>query len=151
MSWIIERFAALQGWLFESAVLPSLYALGLMDFAEIAFDATEFVLLGLVQIGAIYALLRPLEAWWPAERWTARAAVRTDVLYTFLNRLGLVPIAVYAVLTPLVDTFDAQLRAAGYIPRSLEDFIPALAQSPLAAFCVYLLVLDLADYWRHSL
>ena len=27
----------------------------------------------------------------------------------------------------------------------------ALALSPVAAFCVYLLVLDLADYWRHRL
>jgi sterol desaturase/sphingolipid hydroxylase (fatty acid hydroxylase superfamily) len=151
MSWIVERFAALQGWLFETAVLPSLYALGWMDFAEPAFDATEFVLLGAVQLTAIYLLLRPLEAWWPAERWQDRSAVRTDVLYTFLNRLGLVPIAVYAVLTPVVDAFDAQLRAAGYIPPNLEDLVPLLAQSPLAAFCVYLLVLDLADYWRHRL
>ncbi len=151
MSWVIERFAALQGWLFQSAVLPSLYALGLMDFAELAFDATEFVLLGIVQIMAVYLLLRPLEAWRPAEHWQNRSGVRTDVLYTFLSRVGLVPIAVYAVLTPFVDAFDAQLRAAGYIPRSLEDLIPALAQAPLAAFCVYLLLLDLADYWRHRL
>ncbi|MPZ42280.1 MAG: fatty acid hydroxylase [Betaproteobacteria bacterium] len=151
MSWIVERFVTLQGWLFQSAVLPSLYALGLMDFAEPAFDATEFVLLGLVQIAAVYLLLRPLELWRPAEHWQDRSAVRSDVLYTFLNRVGLVPIAVYAVLTPLVDALDAQLRAAGYIPRGLEDLVPVLAQSPLAAFCVYLLVLDLADYWRHRL
>jgi sterol desaturase/sphingolipid hydroxylase (fatty acid hydroxylase superfamily) len=151
MDWIVQGFATVQGWLFQSAVLPSLYALGLMDFAEPAFDATEFVLLGLAQITAIYVLLRPLEAWWPAERWQTRAAVRTDVLYTFLNRVGLVPIAIYAALTPLVDAFDSELRAAGFIPRNLEDFVPALAQSPFAAFCVYLLVLDLADYWRHRL
>ncbi|MGH8635725.1 MAG: sterol desaturase family protein [Burkholderiales bacterium] len=151
MSWIVEHFASLQGWLFQSAVLPALYGLGFMDFAEPAFDATGFVLLGLVQIAAVYVLLRPLEAWRPAEHWQDRNAVRSDVLYTFLNRVGFVPIAVYAVLTPLVDAFDAQLRAAGYIPRSLEDLVPVLAQSPLAAFCVYLLVLDLADYWRHRL
>jgi sterol desaturase/sphingolipid hydroxylase (fatty acid hydroxylase superfamily) len=151
VSWVIERFVTLQGWLFQSAVLPSLYALGFMDFAELAFDATGFMLLGMIQILAVYLLLRPLEAWRPAELWPTRRAVRTDVLYTFLSRVGLVPIAVYAVLTPLVDAFDAQLRAAGYIPRNLEDFIPVLAQSPLAAFCVYLLVLDFADYWRHRL
>jgi sterol desaturase/sphingolipid hydroxylase (fatty acid hydroxylase superfamily) len=151
MSGITEGFAALQGALFQSLVLPSLYALGLMDLAEPAFDATAFVLLGLVQIVAVYVLLRPLEAWWPVERWSDRRQVRTDVLYTFLNRLGIVPIAIYAVLTPLVDAFDAQLRTWGYIPRNLEDLIPLLALSPLAAFCVYLLVLDLADYWRHRL
>jgi sterol desaturase/sphingolipid hydroxylase (fatty acid hydroxylase superfamily) len=148
---IIEAFAAAQGWLFERAILPSLYALGLMDFAEPAFDATEFVLLGAIQIVLVYLLLRPVEALWPAERWADRAAVRSDVIYTFLNRLGLVPIAVYAILTPLVDAFDAELRAAGYIPRGLEDLVPVLAASPLAAFCAYLLVLDFADYWRHRL
>jgi sterol desaturase/sphingolipid hydroxylase (fatty acid hydroxylase superfamily) len=151
MSGITEGFVALQGVLFQSLVLPSLYALGLMDLAEPAFDATAFVLLGFVQIVAVYVLLRPLEAWRPAERWSDRRQVRTDVLYTFLNRLGIVPIAIYAVLTPLVDAFDAQLRTWGYIPRNLEDLIPLLALSPLAAFCVYLLVLDLADYWRHRL
>jgi sterol desaturase/sphingolipid hydroxylase (fatty acid hydroxylase superfamily) len=151
VSWLVERFAALQGWLFESAVLPSLYALGLMDFADLSFDATEFVLLGAIQITLVYVLLRPLEAWWPAEHWQDRGAVRSDVLYTFLNRLGLVPIAVYAVLTPLVDAFDAQLRAAGYIPLSLEDLVPALGRLPLASFYIYLLALDLADYWRHRL
>ena len=151
MNAIVEAFAAAQGRVFEGAVLPSLYALGLMDFAEPAFDATAFVLLGAIQIVLVYLVLRPLEALWPAERWSDRSAVRSDVLYTFLNRLGLVPIAVYAILTPLVDAFDAELRAAGYIPRGLEDLVPALAASPFAAFCAYLLVLDLADYWRHRL
>ena len=113
MDWIVQGFAAVQGWLFQSAVLPSLYALGLMDFAEPAFDATEFMLLGLVQITAIYVLLRPLEAWWPAERWQTRAAVRTDVLYTFLNRVGLVPIAIYAALTPLVASGNLHERLKG--------------------------------------
>jgi len=151
MNAIVEGFVALQAMIFQGAVLPALFALGLMDFAELAFDATEFVLLGLIQIIAIYVLLRPLEAWVPAERWPDRSAVGTDVLYTFLNRLGVVPIVIYAILTPLVDAFDAELRAIGYIPRALEDFIPVLAASPLAAFCVYLLVLDFADYWRHRL
>jgi len=54
MSGITEGFAALQGALFQSLVLPSLYALGLMDLAEPAFDATAFVLqdANLVHAGA---------------------------------------------------------------------------------------------------
>jgi len=148
---LAEAFGQVQGVLFEHVVLPSLYALGLMDFAEPAFDATAFVLLGLIQIVLVYALLRPLEAWRPAERWSDRRQVRTDVLYTFLSRLGVVPIAIYALLAPVVDRFDGELRALGYIPPNLEDLIPGLAHSPLAAFCAYLLLLDLADYCRHRL
>ena len=151
MSAIVDTFAALHAALFENIVLPTLFALGFMDFAEPAFDATEFVLLGLVQIVAVYLLLRPLEAWFPAERWSDRSGVRTDVLYTLLHRVGLVPIAIYALLTPLIDLVDAQLRTWGYIPPGLESVVPSLADAPLATFLLYLVILDLADYWRHRL
>jgi sterol desaturase/sphingolipid hydroxylase (fatty acid hydroxylase superfamily) len=151
MDAVVEWFTALQALVFERAVLPVLYAIGWMDFSELAFDATEFVLLGIVQIVAVFLLLRPLEAWRPAEDWTQRTSVRTDVLYTMLNRLGIVPIATYAVLTPVLDALEAQLRLMGYIPWGLEDLIPGLAGSVAATFLVYLLVLDLADYWRHRL
>ena len=151
MTALLEAFTALQAAVFQQAVLPALYALGSMDLAEPAFDATEYVLVGLLQIGLVYVLLRPLEAWVPAERWKDRSGVRPDVLYTFLNRVGVVPIAIYALLTPPFDALDAQLRLMGFIPPGLEDLIPGLTGSAAASFCVYLLVLDLADYARHRL
>lgn len=151
MNVVVETFTSLQALVFERAVLPLLYALGLMEFSEQAFDATEFVLLGCVQIIAVYVLLRPLEVWFPAEHWASRSAVRADVLYTCLHRIGIVPIAIYALLTPLVDAVDAELRLVGFIPRGLEDVIPGLMGSVALTFLVYLLVLDLADYWRHRL
>ena len=151
MNAIVDAFAALHGALFENVVLPTLFALGFMDLSEPAFDATEFVLLGLIQIVVVYLLLRPLEAWFPAEQWTTRKDVKTDVLYTFLHRIGLVPIAIYALLTPLIDAVDGILREWGYIPPGLENAIPLLADSPFLTFLVYLVALDLADYWRHRL
>jgi sterol desaturase/sphingolipid hydroxylase (fatty acid hydroxylase superfamily) len=151
VSALVEAFTALQAAVFQTAVLPALYALGLMDFSELAFDATEFALLGIAQIAVAYVLLRPLEAWFPAERWAQRLSVRTDVLYTFLHRIGVLPVAIYAVLTPVIDALDAQLRLMGFIPLGLEDLVPGLAGSVAATFVVYLLVLDLADYWRHRL
>jgi sterol desaturase/sphingolipid hydroxylase (fatty acid hydroxylase superfamily) len=39
----------------------------------------------------------------------------------------------------------------GFVPPNLEDWIPALAASPVLAFFVYLVILDLAEYWRHRL
>lgn len=151
MSDLVAGFSALQAWIFEGLVLPALFSLGFMEFAEPAFDATEFVLLGLIQIIAVFVLLRPLEKWFPAEAWTDRRYVGTDVLYTFLNRLGVVPIALFAVLTPLIDAVDGGLRIVGYIPASLENLLPGLHASPFLTFFFYLLVLDLADYWRHRL
>jgi sterol desaturase/sphingolipid hydroxylase (fatty acid hydroxylase superfamily) len=151
MNALVEAFTAVQAIVFENAVLPLLYALGFMDVAEIAFDATEYVLIGIVQIAVAYTLLRPLEVWLPAERWTRRISVRTDVLYTWLNRMGVIPIVIFALLTPPMDALDAQLRMIGVIPPGLEDLIPGLAGSVAATFMVYLLVLDMADYWRHRL
>jgi sterol desaturase/sphingolipid hydroxylase (fatty acid hydroxylase superfamily) len=151
MSDLVAGFAALQAWVFEQWVLPALYSLGLMDFAEPAFDATEFVLFGFVQIIVVFVLLRPLEKWFPAELWPDRRFVGTDVLYTFLNRLGVVPIMLFAILTPLIDAVDGSLRNVGYIPASLENLVPGLHASPFLTFCFYLALLDLADYWRHRL
>jgi sterol desaturase/sphingolipid hydroxylase (fatty acid hydroxylase superfamily) len=149
LNYLIDAFATLQALIYENLVLPSLYAVGFMEFAELAFDATEFVLLGLLQIVAVYLLLRPLEAWFPAEQWSDRRGVSSDVLYTVIHRTGLVPIVIYALLTPLVDAADSQLRTLGYIPPSLEAVIPGLEDAPFVAFLVYLVILDFADYWRH--
>jgi len=151
METLAQIYTATHGWLFEALVLPALYALGFMDFAELAFDATEIFMLGVAQLALIYVLLRPLEAWFPAEHWSDRKSVRTDVLYTMLHRLGIVPIGIYALLTPLVDGMESQLRLLGYIPYGLEDLLPWLVASPIAAFLAYLVVLDFADYWRHRL
>ena len=151
MNALVEAFTALQAAVFQHTILPVLYAAGLMDLSELAFDATEYVLLGVIQIGIVYVVLRPLEAWVPAERWQNRAGIRADVLYTFLNRVGVVPIAIYALLTPPFDALDGQLRLMGFIPPGLEDLIPGLAGSAALSFCVYLLVLDLADYARHRM
>ena len=46
-------------------------------------------------------LFRPLELWQPVERWAERRAVRTDVVYTLVHRLGVVPAIVFLLLTPI--------------------------------------------------
>lgn len=147
----MNPFAEAQRLLFEHAVQPALYALGLAAHVEEAFEATEWFLWGAVEIGVLYALLRPLERLMPAEAWSDRRAVRADVLYTALHRLGVVPVAFFFLLAPLLDGFKGQLSLWGVRPLNLEDVWPWLGQTPLAAFAVYLVVLDFAEYWRHRL
>src|SRR5205085_2385250 len=84
--------AALQAWLFERAVEPLLYRIGAMDHADMAFEAVEVALIGGLEIVVLAALLRPLEAWRPAERWADRRGVGVDMLYTVLHRVGLLPV-----------------------------------------------------------
>lgn len=149
---LLEVPEAIQGWLFETAVLPALYALGLMRHAEDAHAGTGLAVLGAIEIALLVAVLRPLEQWAPLERWADRRAMRADVIYTLLERLGAIPLALFFLLQPLVDAVDGLLRLYGvWIPPNLEDVLPPLAGRPLLAFLVYLVVLDLSDYARHRL
>jgi len=151
MQFLTDLFVGAQGWLFDSFMQPLLFALGLGGFVEMGFEGIEFVLLGLIELAIAYTLMRPLEAWWPVERWDQRRAVRVDVIYTVLNRLGVVPLAVFALLAPLFLSVDGWLRFHDIIPRQLEDWLPALDYHPLASFLIYLVILDFAEYWRHRL
>ncbi len=146
-----EAFATVHAWLFEAVVQPLLYRLGGLGYAEEAFQGLEFALYGVIEIGLMLILIRPLEAWRPVEHWSDRRAVRVDVLYTSLHQLGIVPLGAFLLLRPLIETVDGTLRLNGYIPPSIEDVLPWLADNPLAAFLVYLLILDLAEYARHRL
>lgn len=151
LDYLSDLFSTIHTGLFEVLVQPALYALGFMSYAEPAFDALEFTLYGVLEIGLMLMLLRPLESWRPVEQWQDRRAVRVDVLYTFLHNLGVVPLAVFMLLRPLQDSVDGALRLQGFIPPSLEDIFPWLAAHPLASFFIYLAILDLAEYWRHRL
>lgn len=146
---LVNAFTAVQAWLFETAVQPLLYEAGLMSFLEPAYTATEFFLLGVVQVVLLALLLRPLEALFPAEQWTDRRATRVDVLYTLLHRLGLVPLVMFLLLLPVVDQLAEWQRAAGMTPFNLERVWPGVTDTPLVSFALYLLVLDFADYWLH--
>ena len=110
METLTAWFAALHAWVFESAVQPAIFALGLAAYTEPAFDATELFLVGCIEIALLAVVLGFLEKWRPAEIWTDRKGTRVDVLYTMLHRLGFVPLLFFVVLTPAVDAFDGWLR-----------------------------------------
>jgi len=140
-----------QGMLFEGAIQPVLYQLGLMDWSEEAFDSVEFAMFGGLEIALAYMLCRPLELWRPVESWAERHAVRTDIVYTLVNRLGIVPAIIFLLLTPIGATIDGYLRFKGYIPPTLEQLIPPLVAWPFLTFLIYIVLLDLGEYWRHRL
>ena len=142
-------FTAVQAWLFEHAVQPVLYVTGQMRYQEQGYVATEWFVLGVVQVLVLWAVLRPIEAMAPAERWTDRRATRVDVLYTLLHRLGLVPLAIFLLVTPLFDVCAEALRALGFTPFNLDRLWPGVTDVPLVTFLLYLVVLDFVDYWVH--
>ena len=140
-----------QGTIFEAAIQPALYRLGLIDWSEEVFDGVGFVLFGALAIALAYVLFRPLELWRPVERWAERRAVRTDVVYTLVHRLGVVPVIIFLLLTPIGLSIEGYLRFEGYIPPTLEQLIPPLRAWPFVIFLAYIVVIDFGEYWRHRL
>lgn len=156
---VLRLIAEAQGALFEWTVEPALYQLGLMNWADDAFEGVGFALFGALEIALAYLLFRPLEWWRPVEkwpgrwpgRWEARRAVRTDVVYTLVHRIGIVPAILFLVLAPIGVMIDRSLRFHGYIPPALEQLLPALRDWPFATLLAYVVLLDFGEYWRHRL
>ncbi|MBL8522777.1 MAG: sterol desaturase family protein [Betaproteobacteria bacterium] len=146
--WIANLFAELHGHVFQTAVLPLLHAAGYGGYAELAFDATEVFLIGAIEITLLAIVLGALERNFPLEQQDEEEK-RVDVIYTLLQRLGFVPLLMFALLTPLIDGFDGWLRMHDVIPWKLEDALPALNASPWLSFAVYVVVLDFVAYWLH--
>jgi len=151
MDFLYQLIEPAQSWLFQAAVLPALHGLGLMSYADGAYDATGNILLGVAEVLLIYVLLRPLEALLPVERWSERRAVRVDVLYTLLYRSGALPLLFFLVLSPLLHSVDIGLRSLGYLPPNLEELLPPLQSAPLLAFLSYVVIIDFTLYWFHRL
>lgn len=147
--WIANLFAALQDRVFETAVLPVMYAIDLGGYAEQAFDWTEIFLIGAIEILLLAIFLGALEKWRPLEVHTNSGEKKIDVIYTLINRLGFVPLAVFLLLMPLVGGLDSWLRMRDIIPPKLEDALPFLHESPFLSFVFYLVILDFVAYWLH--
>jgi len=145
-----EAWVALKVWIFEQALLPLLYAAGWMHWEEAAFEWLEFALLGAATVLVSVAICRPLEAAMPVERWDGQqSSVGTDVTYTLLNRLGIVPLFAFVALQPIEIAWAALLADLGVIPPTLETILPFLRDWPLVTFLLYVVILDFAEYWRH--
>jgi sterol desaturase/sphingolipid hydroxylase (fatty acid hydroxylase superfamily) len=143
-----SAFYALHAFLFETLVLPIVRATEQTAFTSEAFDGTELFLLGLIEITLLYCLVRPLEKWRPAEAFETPQDRRTDVVYTLLHRLGGFALISFALLTPLLDGIEGELRLAG-VSRFQFDEMALFAASPLLLFLVYTVVLDFFGYWFH--
>ena len=148
---IQDAWNSLNGWLFETLVQPALYAMGLMAWAEDSFDWMNFFLFGLVQIAIVYLVCRPLEAWKPVEVWDDHRDVRTDVIYTMLTRLGILPLIAFVAFSAMNTWFAGWLADVGWMPPTLEMVFPVLRENPWLAFIVYVVILDFGEYWRHRL
>ncbi|MDT9001528.1 sterol desaturase family protein [Paucibacter sp. APW11] len=149
MELLTDAFAAAQQWLFEILVQPLVFGAGLGNLLEEAFDATGWLLVGLLQIAVMLLLIRSLERWRPVEPLQDREAVRVDVLYTLIHRLGLFRLVMFFSLDPIFDAMSGEMRLLGLPTWQLDTLWPGVSDQPLVSFVLYLLVFDLANYWLH--
>lgn len=149
MSWLLDTFTDLQGWLFESVLQPLMFEAGLGNFLPDGFAATGWLLVGLLQLLVLLAVIGPLERWRPVEPVVDPASVRTDVLYTLIHRLGLFRVAMFFTLDPLFDQGFGALRVAGWPTFQLDGFWPGVSDLPWVSLLLYLVVLDFVNYWAH--
>ena len=66
-----------------------------------------------------------------------------------LNKLGVVPLAIFIITYPLVQEIELAVRTWGYMPPRLERMLPWLGDNALASFLVYFVLYDFAAYWLH--
>jgi sterol desaturase/sphingolipid hydroxylase (fatty acid hydroxylase superfamily) len=150
---LVAQFGVAQGRLFEAVVQPALFALGGGSLLEDGYDATGWLLVGLIQLAVMLALIAPLQRWRPVEPVRDRAAVRTDVLYTLIHRLGLFRVAMFFAFDPLWNSLWGWLAVHNISGLQLDALMapwwPGVSDTALASFVVYLLVFDLANYLLH--
>ncbi|KAF0099151.1 MAG: hypothetical protein FD144_3994 [Rhodospirillaceae bacterium] len=147
---LIDFWVGVQAWLFETLVSPVLFQFGLMAWYEPGYGAVEFVMLGVVQIAVIAIGMRYFERRWPLEKaGTDDGLIMVDRVYTVLNKLGVIPLAIFILTYPLVQEIELALRSWGYSPPRLERLLPWIGDNALASFLVYFVLYDFAAYWLH--
>ena len=146
---LADAFGELQQILFEAVVQPLVYALGLGGWAEDAFEATGWLLVGLMQIAVMLAVIGPLQRWRPVEPVRDRQAVRTDILYTLIHRLGLFKLIMFFSVEGWLTSGIGWLRAHGLPTLQIDQLWPGVTDVAWVSFIIYLIVFDLVGYGVH--
>jgi sterol desaturase/sphingolipid hydroxylase (fatty acid hydroxylase superfamily) len=144
-------FSNIAGYMDQYAVLPILFHFHWMEWDDLAFDWCLICVYGLFAVIMTYAICLPLEMWRPVEHWPDQKAVLTDVFYTLLNRVGVIPVVTFLLFYQVQTVTTGWVVDAGFIPPTLDTMIPPLFGHPVITFICYALILDCADYWRHRL
>ena len=149
MDWFSDTFNHWQQALFEFVVQPLMLATGQAGLLEVGYEATAWLLVGLLQIAFLLVAIGPLQRWRPVDKVTDRATIRTDILYTLIHRLGFFRIVLFLTLEPIFDDVFGAVRAAGYGTFHLDQLWPGVTDIAIVSLLIYLVVFDFIGYWVH--
>lgn len=151
IEWMQDQFSLVQQWLFETVVQPLAFSLGAGNLLEVAYNGTGWLLMGLLQVMVLLLLIGPLERRWPVEPLTGRRAIRVDVIYTLIHRLGLFKLVMFFTFENWLESGIGELRAQGLPTFQLDQLWPGVTDGALTSFVIYLVVFDFVNYWFHRL
>ncbi len=149
MDSLLSLFGDIQQWLFEAAVQPVMFATGMAGVLAEGYRATGWLLVGVLQLVVMLTVIHALERWRPVEPLRDRAAVRVDIIYTLIHRLGLFRLLLFFSIDPLWDALVGALRLQGVQGYALDALVPGLTEHALISFVIYLVVFDFVDYGLH--
>ena len=146
---LTDAFSSAQQWLFETLIEPIAFALGQGNLLEDGFVATGWLLVGLLEIAVLLLLIGPAQRRWPVEPVVDRAAIRVDVVYTLLHRLGLFKLVMFFTVESWLTDGIGLLRALGMPTLHLDALWPGVTDQAWVSFVIYLLVFDFIGYGVH--
>ncbi|MDO8456603.1 MAG: sterol desaturase family protein [Burkholderiaceae bacterium] len=149
MEWFANTFEVAQQWLFESLIQPIAFTLGQGGFVLEAFNGTAWLLVGLLQIAVLLLIFGPMQRRWPVEPITDKPAIRVDVIYTLIHRLGVFKLMMFFTLEPLFDDLFGELRVLGFGTFHLDQAWLGVTDLAVVSFIIYLVAFDFVNYWIH--
>lgn len=149
MDSLIALFELVQQTLFETVVQPIAFAAGQGHLLEKAYEGTGWLVVGLLQLAVLCLVLGPLQRRWPAEPMRDPRAVRVDVVYTLIQRLGLFKLIMFFTLDHAFEQGVGVLRSWGLPTLHLDALWPGVTDLALLSFLIYLVVFDLVNYAIH--
>ena len=149
IEWLTDAFAGMQTLLFESLILPMAFAMGAGNLLDVAFEGTGWLLVGMLQIVFLMLVISPLEKWRPVEPVTEPGAVKVDVIYTFIHRLGLFKLLMFFTFENAVETVFGLLRVQGFPTFNIDAVWPGITDIAWVSFLIYLIVFDFVNYLIH--
>src|SRR5579885_2874993 len=92
---MMDPFSFIADFVQQHMLVPLLYQFGWMQWQELTYGWALFAVYGFAQVVLTFAICVPLERWRPVEHWPDKSAIFTDVIYTLIARVGLLPLVTF--------------------------------------------------------
>jgi sterol desaturase/sphingolipid hydroxylase (fatty acid hydroxylase superfamily) len=146
-----DPFDSAAGWIVGHLLMPLMWHFGWLEWDDLAYGWALVAVYGVAQVVITTAICLPLERWRPVEHWPDVKAVTSDIFYTLVSRVGVLPLVSFVGFYELQVHITGFLTDHGFVPPTLDTLVPALLGHPVVTFALYAVILDFAEYWRHRL